>query len=59
MMISFCFGLYAICAFAGLGFGLCYVGVCTIGRSALPTSVKFPGLKTFRDISKVIAAGAR
>jgi hypothetical protein len=59
LIIGLCAGLHKVAAFAGLGSLICYIGVWTIGRSVLPSSVKFPGLETFRDLSKIIAQGAR
>jgi hypothetical protein len=52
-------GLHVLALLAGLTIAVCYAGVWTIGQWVLPRSVEFQGLRTFRDLSKVIAAGAR
>lgn len=58
-MVGLCAGLYAVAVVSGLVWAVCYAGVWTVGQWVLPTSVEFKGLRTFRDLSKAIAAGAR
>ena len=59
LMVGLCAGLHAVALLSGLTFAVCYAGVWTIGQWVLPRSVEFQGLSTFRDLSKIIAAGAR
>jgi hypothetical protein len=59
LVVALCAGLHAMALFASLGIAICYAGVWTIGQWVPPKSVEFEGIRTFRDLSKAIAAGAR
>ena len=58
LMIALCAGFHGVAFLSGLVIAVCYAGVWTLGRWILPKSVQFDGLRTFRDLSKAIAAGA-
>ena len=58
-VVGLCAGLHAVALLAGLATAICYGGIWIAARRLLPTSVEFPGLVTFRDLSRMLAAGAR
>lgn len=59
MIVSLCAGSHMVSLCAGLVGAICYSADWTIGQWVLPASVEFKGLRTFRDLSVAVAAGAR
>lgn len=59
LIIGWCGGWFALARWSGLAIGICYAGIWTVGRWVLPNKVEFEGLRTFRDLSDVIATGVR
>ncbi len=59
LVVALCAGSHTMALLAGLAITACFAGVWTIGQWVLPRSVEFVGIRTFRDLSTAIAAGAR
>jgi len=59
LLVGRCADLPVLTLCSGLAALLCYLGTWTIGQLFLPASVEFEGLRTFRDLSVAIVAGAR